>query len=444
MEEKQIQKNKTFVREKIKNKPMNKRRTLIRLLISALSGIVFAGTACIVFALVLPHLNPYMAQVPDTETQTGASEETEQATETQTEIGGQSTQDEQTETQMEDDSGERDGADDLENQKDELQSLTIAAYQELQDQLYRIGAEANAAVVSITSVVKDIDLFHNSYEEEDQSCGVVIGENEEEYFILTERKVIKDASRISVSFLNNTACEASLKKEDCNTGLAILSVEKSALGDNADISIATIGNSKMVRNGMIVIALGSPLGTNYSILTGNITSTNNEVSLEDRNYNVFTTDIIADREGSGILVNVNGEVIGIVMQDYSASRAENTLTAIAATELQAVIDKLCAGEDIPYLGMKVSTVTDKIEDAYGIPKGVYVKSVAMDSPAMKAGIQSGDVIVSINGADVRTDIAYTNELFSMTSEQQTKIVIKRKGANEYATISYDVTVGVRQ
>ena len=200
----------------------------------------------------------------------------------------------------------------------------------------------------------------------------------------------------------------------------------------------------MVHGGMIAIALGSPLGTNYSILTGNITSTNNTISVEDSNYTVYTTDIVADKDGSGVLINVDGEIIGIVMQDYSASRAENTLTAICAQELLPVIGKLCAGEDIPYLGMKVSTVTSKIEGTYGIPKGVYVKEVVMDSPAMNAGIQSGDVITSINGQKVSSDVAYSGALLELTPGNIVDIEIKRKGASDYATITCEVTVGTLQ
>jgi serine protease Do len=322
----------------------------------------------------------------------------------------------------------------------QIYSLSLSDYQQLQDELYNIGANVNASVVTITSVVSDTDLFHNAYEAEDQGSGVIISENDEEYLILTERKVIKDASRISVTFLDDTVCEAVLKKEDRNMGLAILSVAKADVG--TEKTVATIGSSNVVRGGMIVIALGSPLGTNYSILTGNITSTNNEVSVEDHNYTVFTTDIVANQDGSGILIDVDGEIVGIVMQEYSTSRAENTLTAISAGELVPVIEKLCAGEDVPYMGVKVSTVTSKIESDYGIPKGVYIREVTVDSPAMNAGLQSGDVITKLNGEEVRSDLAFSNALLALSAGDVVRIQVKRKGAEDYTTIKYDVTLGV--
>lgn len=464
MGDNQVQKNNSFVREKIKEKPFNKKRALIRLLVSALSGIIFAGMACLVFALLLPRLQLYTNGISASETTVGASESTFAGSETvedtgslqeDTGVSGESsemsggetqnmiedTQTPSTEQEQVPDQGEPCDTETSQTMEQNY-SLTLADYQSLQDELYSIGANVNASIVTITSVVSDTDLFNNAYEAEDQGSGVIISENDKEYLILTERKVIKDAARISVTFLDDSVCDATLKKEDKGTGLAVLSVDKAIVAGSK--TVATIGNSLSVRGGMIAIALGSPLGTNYSILTGNITSTNNEISIEDHNYTVFTTDIVANKDGSGVLINVEGEIVGIVMQDYSASRAENTLTAVSASELLPVIEKLCAGEDIPYMGIKVSTVTSKIENAYGIPKGVYIKEVTMDSPAMNAGLQSGDVITSINGQKVSTDVAFANALLALSPEETATVEVKRKGASEYVTNTYDVTIGVLQ
>ena len=70
------------------------------------------------------------------------------------------------------------------------------------------------------------------------------------------------------------------------------------------------------------------------------------------------------------------------MQDYS-SGDENTLTAISVSQLKDIIEKLSNGQDIPYLGLKLTSVTSDIEKEYDIPKGVYIKSVGIDSPAMR-------------------------------------------------------------
>ena len=205
---------------------------------------------------------------------------------------------------------------------------------------------------------------------------------------MTERKVISGAKSIHVTFLDNSTVEAELKNYDGNTGIAILNVKRSDIEESTlgRIKVAVLGNSLQTTQGSVVLALGSPLGTNFSILTGNITSTSNSISTFDANYNVLTTDIVGSSQGSGVLVNLSGEVVGIVMQDYS-SGDENTLTAISVSQLKDIIEKLSNGQDIPYLGLKLTSVTSDIEKEYDIPKGVYIKSVGIDSPAMAAGLQ---------------------------------------------------------
>ena len=167
------------------------------------------------------------------------------------------------------------------------------------------------------------------------------------------------------------------KKYDGNTGIAILSVPmESVETDTLDaIQVAVLGNSLTTTQGTIAIAVGSPLGTNYSILTGNITSTTNSISTIDSNYTVFTTDIVGSSSGSGALINLNGEVIGLVMQGYSSAGDENTLTALSISEIKAVIEMLSNGKDIPYIGLELTTVTNDIAEEYDTFVTMKIKEV---------------------------------------------------------------------
>ena len=408
-----------FVREKIKDKPINKRKIVIRLLVAAACGVVFAITACLVAAFLWPKLKPLEADdalVKETETETETevpSESTEAETESETEI-----------------------------QVD--YELTVDDYQHIQNELYAIGNAANKSIVTITSVQSDTDWFNNSYEIEGQGAGAIVADENGELLILTEKKAISKAERISVTFINDAVAEAELKKYDGNTGIAILSVDKSQL-DSATLSaitVAQIGNSNTVSKGQIVIALGSPLGTSYSILSGSITSRGNEITTLDNNYSVFTTDIVGGKNGSGILINVNGEIVGLIMQDYSSAGASNTLTAVAISELSELLNLLMAGEDIPYLGISGTTVTDKIADKYTVPKGVYVKEVEMDSPAMLAGIQTGDVIISLDGEEINSMSAYSQKLLTLIPGESCEVEVKRQSTSGYSVIKCQVEPGV--
>ena len=419
MEDKQLQKNE-FVREKIKDKPKNYKRLWIKLLTAAGCGIVFALTAVLVMLFMLPTLRGKMQEnMPQTQLRDSQTDDT---------------QDTPAETQSEEDTQET---------QTQNKEFTIDDYQKIQTQRYAIGNLANKSIVTITSVVSDTDWFNNSYEREGQGSGTIIGDEDGKLLILTERRIIKDASKISVTFIDDTVAPAELIKYDGNTGLAVLEVEKTKMESStlSVIGVMSMGNSNSVHKGSIVIALGSPLGTNYSILTGSITSTSNEISTEDCNYSVYTTDIVANKNGSGILINTDGEMIGVVMQNYSAA-STGALTAVDANELKEIIALLSDSKDVPYLGVHISTVTEKIANTYGIPKGVYIKEVEMDSPAMNAGLQSGDVILKIDDQDITTADSYTEAVLGLTLKETYSVVFMREGSNGYKELTCDIEAGI--
>jgi serine protease Do len=233
---------------------------------------------------------------------------------------------------------------------------------------------------------------------------------------------------------------------DGNTGITVLSVPVDEIDNDTMnlISVAVLGNSLAITQGTLALAVGSPLGTNYSILTGNITSSAYSISTIDANYDIFTTDIVGSKNGSGALINLNGEVIGIVTQGYSSEGDQNTLTAISISELKPVIEMLSNNKDIPYIGLEITTVTNTIAKENDIPKGVYIKEVKMDSPAMAAGLQSGDVITEIDGEAVISVDGYQTKLLSLTPGDVANVTIQRQGNDGYTEIKCPVTVSVLQ
>jgi len=407
-----------FIREKIKEKPISKRRLAMNLGIAALCGLVFAGVVCLVLIIAVPMITDNWGKNPS-----------EVVEGTETETGSETTEQSGNALVLPPDL-----------------SLSITDYQTLQNELYRIGNMANKSIVTVTHMESENDWMTNDYETEGQGSGLIISEDGNYLYILTERKIIADAAHIRVSFVDGTGAEATLLKYDGNTGMAVLTVEKRQLetATKRTITIAKLGSADPVINGSLVIALGSPLGTNYSILTGNITSVENEVVTLDKNYSVFTTDIVASETGSGVLINTRGEVVGIVMQSFSGSQNASTLTAVTYTEIAKVIENLKNGKDIPFVGAYISTVTDDISTDYDIPKGVFIREVAMDSPAMKAGLQSGDVVTHINGEEILTDETYSEKISQLIPGTTCEISVQRQNGDEYYEVKCTVTIGVLQ
>ena len=113
-----------------------------------------------------------------------------------------------------------------------------------------------------------MDWFDTPYENENRAAGIVVGNSGQELLILTEKKVIADAQEISITFIDGTVVSASLKKYDGNTGIAIISVPLEEISEETmnQVAVASLGNSYVVKQGTAVLAIGSPLGANYSIL----------------------------------------------------------------------------------------------------------------------------------------------------------------------------------
>lgn len=418
----------SFINEKIKEKPLNKRKLLLQIGYVVGVAVLFGLVASFVFAFFQPTFSKliYPEQKPVVTIPKDDMEDTESSELSETE--------ETEESETEDETIQ------------ESKELEIDDFQNLQNQLYAIGREANKFVVTVTGVKSDTDWFNNAYESKGQASGIIVADNGQELLILTERKVISGAQEIFVTFINDVAVQASMKKYDGNTGIAVLSVPRESVDAETmnAIAVAELGNSLVIPQGMIAIAVGSPLGTNYSILTGSITSATNSISTVDNNYTVFTTDIVGSSKGSGVLINASGQVIGLVMQDYGSAGDENTLTAISISELKSLIEMLSNNQDIPYIGLELTTVTNDIANEYDIPKGAYIKEIKLDSPAVAAGLQKGDVITQMQGEAIYTVDNYEKKLLEVTPGERIKVVVQRQSAGGYKEITCTVDVSILQ
>lgn len=435
---------KHFIKEKIKDKPLNKKKIVHKGIATIGYAVLFGFVSCLVFCVLRPIMEPWFA--PEQDQWIGIPKDTRADDESEADDTMADTEP-QPETKTDDKK-----ADDKKKEKQtvyvtEKKEMTLDDYQVLQNQLYRIGKQVNKSIVTVTGVKEGKNIFDSPYEAEGQASGLIIGKSSKELLILTEYSVIEDVKSIRVTFVSddaNVTLDARLKKYDGNTGIAMLGVPLETVSEAvmSQIEIAVLGNSFNLRQGKMVIALGSPLGTNYSILTGNITSVGNRVTTEDFNYTVFTTNIVSNPKGNGVLVNTDGEVIGLFLKSSNIQKEQNTLTAVSISELKDIIELLSNGVNIPYIGIKGDTVTDDISQEHEIPKGVYIKEAVVNSPAMTAGIQNGDVIEAINGKKIFTMEDYQRTLLTLQQGDEVKITVNRQRAKEYKKYNCVVEVSV--
>ena len=267
-----------------------------------------------------------------------------------------------------------------------------------------------------------------------------------EILILVPSRILDGGTTLSVKFCDTMEYPATLKKRDLNLGLAVIAVDRYSVLETTlgQIHTATFGNSNLVSRGDTVIALGRPFGCTDAVGYGIVSTTKNYLERPDRVCKILATDIAGTPDGSGVLFNTNGEAIGFIDQKMVPEDKSSIVVAYSISEIKEDIELLSNGYGIPYLGVQGVTVTEEIEESTGIPKGVYVKQIEADSPAMAAGIQNGDVITQIEKTNVTALSVYQKALMKLEPGEVVKIKGLRYGVAEYVEVEFTVTVGSRE
>ena len=319
---------------------------------------------------------------------------------------------------------------------------SLKNYEALYQDMLGVTEKPKRALVTVIGITNQMDYFNQNYENQQQISGLIVADNGQDLFILTEYRIVENVERIQVTFWDETMVDATYQRHDPSTGLTIVKVDESKLdeGTRNGLAVAPLGSSYLVSQGDPVVAVGSPVGYSDSIAYGVVTSVTNKISALDNEYNLLTTDILGSTDGSGILVNLDGEIVGIIAQSYSA-KGNNVVTGIAISQIKKLIENLSNNVSRAYIGIRGQDVTEELSDKTGIPKGVLISRVADDSPAMMAGMKEYDVIVKLGEHKVETIKQYHEQLGKYSTGDVVTVTAMRKGAEGYAEMTFDVTMG---
>lgn len=404
----------SFMQETVKQKRLYQSRIAQRLAWTVASGVLFGLTALVIWMIALPRLNSHVEEqevqqivIPE---ETEEVEEPEESTVYIT----------------------------------ETVSMELGDYAKMYQQLMQIGNQAEKSLVSVSAMTVDTDWFDGTYTSRSTASGMLIGDNGLELLILTSYGAIGNREKLMVSFFDHTTASAALKKYDKNTGLAVVSVNLSDVSQETRdiITYADLGSSKTLRSGEPVIAVGSPIGTSDSILFGNLTSVSQVAGLYDGSYNVLTTDMVSSSSGTGVLLNWSGKIIGLIQDQCTVNGQKNTIQAYGISDIKNVIEHLSNNQDIVYMGIVGTDVTTSISEAEGIPIGVYVSEVALNSPAIEAGIQPGDIITSMSGQPITNLKDVMGILLKCSNGQGIQVVCQRPAKGVYQELEFPVKLRI--
>ncbi len=392
-----------FMKETIKNRPVNWKALFRRALFLIGSAAMFGAVAALVFSLVYPAAVERMGTQQDDGEKVKIPKDELDATEAPAQ--------EETPTPR---------------VVEVPRQITLEDYDKIYNEILAIAEGPRKALVHVSGVQGEEDLLDNT----------VLSSGEMEGIIFEE---------VQVRFVDGSASPATQMKTDMATGLAVITVSKGSMKEKTleAVTVAPLGNSYSLVQGKSVIAIGCPTGYNDSVAYGNVTSVSNKISVMDMEYNLLTTDILGSGEGSGVLLDTTGSIIGIIAMDYGPEDTRTMVKAMSVSQLKPLIENLSNGKDVTYMGIWGREVSEEAAESMGSSRGIFVEKVEEDSPAMEAGIQRGDVVTAFNKKSVHTMQRFYTELQKCTKGQKVQVAIMRKGAEGYGQTKITVALDVK-
>lgn len=300
-----------------------------------------------------------------------------------------------------------------------------------QSRIIQTVQKVSPAVVTVVGVIPgQITFFGPTGDQTVSGSGVFISP---QGYLLTNQHVVENVKEVQVILADGTQQAARIVGTDLYADLAVLKV------DGVPPAVAELGNSDLVVPGEMVIAIGSPLGDFRNTVTLGVISATGRSIDTGQGYqieNLIQTDAAINQGNSGgPLVNLNGQVIGIntlvVRSSGTGAIAEGLGFAIPINTAREVAEQIIQKGYVsrPYLGIRWQLVTPRVAAIYnlGVEWGVYVSQVFADSPAAKAGLRRGDIIVQIGDVQLDEQHSYINALYRYQAGDEIAVVVWRKG-----------------
>ena len=322
-----------------------------------------------------------------------------------------------------------------------------------------VAKKVMPSIVSITGTyVTTYDYWFNSYQQESTGAGsgIIIGKDDQYLYLATNYHVVQNAKSLSVTFVDDKSAEATVKGYVENNDIAVVTVKLSDISDDTlnEIKEIQVGSSDDLTVGDPCVAIGNALGYGQSVTVGYISALNREISASDETVKVLQTDAAINPGNSGgALVNMQGELIGINTAKYSDTSVEGMGYALPISDVQDIINDLIAGKNVSndgttsgqaYLGISAQTITSQYAQLLNMPEGVYISSVEQGSAAEECGLQSGDIICSLDGEDIADMETFHDKIVACNPGDKVTIVYYRNNNGNYEKQTATATLKEKQ
>lgn len=261
--------------------------------------------------------------------------------------------------------------------------------------------------------------------EQGLGSGVIVGDG----LVITNNHVIDHADEIKIATLDRRQFEAELVGADPKTDLALLRIK----GDTKGLKAIPLGDSGRLRLGDVVLAIGNPFGVGQTVTMGIVSAKNrSDLGIEDYEDFIQTDAAINPGNSGGALVDMEGNLIGINTAILSRSGGNVGIGfAIPSNMARPIVESLLHHGKVVrgWLGVAIQPLDSDMSKALGLPEssGVLVSDVTKDTPAAKAGVRRGDVIMSVDDTRVRTTGELRNAIAASGANKTVRLRILRDG-----------------
>lgn len=290
------------------------------------------------------------------------------------------------------------------------------------------------SVVAITTEVVTTNIFGQRVAGAAAGSGFVISEDG---YILTNYHVIEGANKINIAFKDGKTYTAEVVGSESDRDIAVLKIVEDVV-----LQPVVLGDSDKMIVGEPILAIGNPLGElTFSATSGIVSALDREISTDLYNgINMFQVDCAVNEGNSGgPIFNQYGEVIGIVSAKYASETIEGLGFCIPINDVSKILNDLIefgSVQNKAYMGVSVDNVSTDMINRYNMVNGAYIVSVEENSPAEKAGLKVGDIVVELNGDKVESANGLVSAKRDFKSGESATIKVWRSGEYIDMTITF--------
>ncbi len=323
-----------------------------------------------------------------------------------------------------------------------------------------VAAAALPAMVQLngTTTVTSSSYFGygQSYEATSSGTGIIVGKSDTELLIVTNAHVVDNIDNLKCVFSDGTSANCSVKGSKSDQDIAVAAVALTDISSDtaSNIAIAELEDSSDINVGQDVVAIGNALGEGQSVTNGIISAKDRSITVNNVTFTglLMTNAAINSGNSGGALLNSEGKVIAINFAKTSSDGVEGMAYSIPVSNVKDIIDSLMtkqtrtkvSSDKAAYLGIAAVDITSNYASYYGYPVGILIRTVADNSAAANAGLETYDIIVGFDDQTVTTMSGLTNMLQYYEAGEKVTIDYYHMEGSEYVLKSTEVTLGSKK